>query len=84
MSRKQLTPEQLEKKREYARAYRTNKKLVLVDSEPLKEIDMGIKVYHKIGEITGQPLYSVDRETWFSTEEIARDVYSRKCRAFGG
>lgn len=40
--------------------------------------DPNIKVYRKNGEITGQPLWSVDRVTWQPSEKEAIDVYYRK------
>lgn len=36
-----------------------------------------IHVYQKFGEVTGTPLFSVDRVTWHGTEAIARSVYAR-------
>jgi len=37
-----------------------------------------IKVFRKNGEITGQPLWSVDRVTWHASEAEAVSVYNRK------
>lgn len=43
-----------------------------------KEEQKLVGMHEKIGESSGQTLYSVDKKVWYSTEEAAYEVYCRK------